>query len=138
MDVTPITCLCGAIRLALSGEPIAQFYCHCDDCRAVHGAAYLPIAMYPADAVRVTHGTPNMWALKTTARATCATCGCRVFADVPQLGVRCVSAHLLPPGRFEPEFHMQCRFAVMPVADDLPHFERMPPRFGGSDSSVGW
>jgi hypothetical protein len=30
---TPIQCLCGAVKMELTGEPIAQLYCHCDDCQ---------------------------------------------------------------------------------------------------------
>lgn len=44
--MTPIQCHCGAIRMELTGDPVAQFYCHCDDCQAVHGAAYVPVVMY--------------------------------------------------------------------------------------------
>ncbi len=37
-----IQCRCGAVELELASEPIVQFFCHCDDCQAVHGAAYAP------------------------------------------------------------------------------------------------
>ena len=56
---TEIRCLCGAIRVELSGEPVAQFYCHCDDCQAVHGAPCIPVAMYRVDAAEVAYGTPK-------------------------------------------------------------------------------
>ncbi len=133
-----IQCLCGAVRVELTGEPIAQFFCHCDDCQAVHGAAYLPVAMYPADAIKVTSGTPRAWKLRATPRVTCPECGTRIFAEVPQINVRGVSASLLPKGRFQPAFHMQCQFAVRPLHDDLPHFKAFPARFGGADETVDW
>jgi hypothetical protein len=34
--------------------------------------------------------------------------------------------------------HLQCRFAVLPVKDDLPHYSDFPARFGGSDETVPW
>ena len=43
---------CGAVEIEISGEPVAQFYCHCDDCQIVHGGAYVPESVYAADAVR--------------------------------------------------------------------------------------
>ena len=52
--------------------------------------------------------------------------------------MRGVSGSLLPSGMFEPTFHNQCRFAVMPVKDDLPHFKGLPAAFGGSDETVEW
>jgi hypothetical protein len=133
-----IQCRCGAVRVELRGEPIAQFFCHCDDCQAVHGAAYIPVAMYPANAVKVTGGTPFVWTLRATPRTTCRECGTRVFAEVPPIRVRTVSGFLLPRGMFQPAFHMQCVFAVRPVKDDLPHFKAFPARFGGSDETVDW
>ncbi len=133
-----IQCRCGAVHVELSGEPMAQFYCHCDDCQAVHGAAYIAVAMYPASAVKVTRGATNAWKLKTTPRTTCATCGTRMFAEVPGFGVRGVSASLLPAGQFKAAFHIQCQHAVLPVRDELPHFKGLPTKFGGSDARVEW
>jgi hypothetical protein len=133
-----IQCHCGAVRVELSGEPKAQYFCHCDDCQVVHGAAYIPVAMYPAEAVRVTHGDPSVWKLRATPRTTCRACGTRLFAEVPGIGVRSVSASLLPKGLFKPVFHIQCQFAMRPVKDDLPHFKSFPGAFGGSDEKVEW
>jgi hypothetical protein len=133
-----IECHCGAVRVQLSGEPKAQFFCHCDDCQAVHGAAYIPVALYPANAVRIVQGKPSGWKLRETPRMTCPACGTRIFADVAQIGVRGVNAFLLPKGMFAPAFHIQCQFAVLPVKDDLPHFKSLPAAFGGSDEMVDW
>jgi hypothetical protein len=133
-----IQCLCGEIRIELSGQPISQHYCHCDDCQAAHGAAYVPFAMFPAAEVRVTAGSPAIWSLKTTPRATCAKCGTRIFAEPPGFGIRGVNGFLLPAGSFKPELHLQCRYAVLPVQDLLPHFRSLPARFGGSDDVVDW
>ena len=52
-----IQCRCGAVELELASEPIVQFFCHCDDCQAVHGAAYAPESVYPADMVRIVRGS---------------------------------------------------------------------------------
>jgi hypothetical protein len=133
-----LQCHCGAVRVEVQGESIAHFFCHCDDCQRVHGGAYIPIAMYPLDAVKVTRGVPIAWKLRTTPRATCSACGTRIFAEVPQIGVRGVSGFLLPAGTFKPAFHMQCQFAVRPIKDELPHFKGFPARFGGSDETVEW
>jgi hypothetical protein len=122
----------------ISAPPLVQFYCHCDDCRAVHGAAYVPESVYPADAVRVVQGEPLTWKLKRNPRYTCGACGTRLFIDVLALGLRGVSGYLLPAGAFQPAFHMQCQHAVHPVLDELPHYKGRPARFGGSDDLIGW
>lgn len=138
MITTHIECRYGAVKVQLSGEPMAQFYCHCDDCQAVHGAAYVPIAMYPSDEVKVTQGNPSNWKLKLTPRTTCTECGTRIFSEVPGFGVRGVNAYPLPKGLLRPEFHLQCQFALLTVRDDLPHYKALPARFGGSDACVAW
>ncbi|MGH8307638.1 MAG: GFA family protein [Gammaproteobacteria bacterium] len=138
MKITEISCLCGAVRLRLTGEPSVQFYCHCDDGQAVHGAAYVGVAMYPADAVQVTQGELETWTHKTRPRRRCAACGTWALAEVPELGTRGVKANFLPKGAFTPEFHQQCRYAMLPVTDDLPHYKSLPARFGGSDETVEW
>lgn len=133
-----IECRCGAVALELTGPPLAQFYCHCDDCQAVHGAAYVPESAYPADSVKIVRGSPIRWAYKTNPRVTCGACGTRLFIDVLARGLRGVNGYLLPAREFHPAFHMQCQFAVNPVQDALPHYRSRPARFGGSDDTVGW
>ena len=80
--MTKVQCRCGAVEVEISAEPIVQFYCHCDDCQAVHGGAYAPESVYPADAVKVVRGDPTTWKLKRNPRFTCRECGTRLFIDV--------------------------------------------------------
>jgi hypothetical protein len=138
MKTLEIACRCGDVLIEVSGPPIVQFYCHCDDCQVVHGAAYVPESVYPADAVKVVRGNPSAWKLKRNPRVTCTTCGTRLFIDVLSFGLRGVNGYLLPPGEFNAVFHVQCKFAVRPIKDDLPHFKSMPARFRGSDETVDW
>jgi len=136
--MTRVQCRCGAVEIELSAAPIAQFYCHCDDCQAMHGAAYVPESVYPAEAVTVIRGTPAVWTLKRNPRFLCPTCGTRLFIDVLARGLRGVSGSLLPPEQFRPSYHMQCQFAVRPVLDDLPHYKSRAPQFGGPDDTMDW
>jgi hypothetical protein len=133
-----VHCRCGAVELEIASEPMTQFFCHCDDCQAVHGAAYAPESVYPAESVRIIRGDPQSWALKRSPRFFCRDCGTRLFIEVAALKVRGVNGYLLPEGAFRPDFHMHCRFAVRPVADALPHYKSRPARFAGSDETVDW
>lgn len=138
MSSVDVQCGCGSLEVRLTGEPVAQFYCHCDDCQVVHGAAYVPVAMYRRACVEVVAGAPLVWRYKVTARVLCPTCGSRVFAEPPGMGVCGVTAGLLPAGAFRPMFHIQCQHARLPVVDDLPHYRSFPPMFGGPDETVDW
>jgi len=133
-----MACRCGAVAIEATGEPFAQFYCHCDDCQALHGAAYVPEAVYEADAVTVVQGNPVLWTLKHNPRAFCGVCGTRLFVDVLRYKIRGVNGALFEAGQFKPQFHVQCRYALHPVQDALPHYEGMPSRFGGCDTTVDW
>lgn len=131
-------CRCGAVTIDIDALPIAQFYCHCDDCRAVTGGAFTAIALYPKDAVTIGGGETFTWTLKTLPRTRCRNCGTLLFGEPPGLGMVGVMGFLLPADAFAPTFHSQCRFAVLEGADELPHFAGLPPQFGGSDARVGW
>ena len=133
-----VQCPCGSVHLQLTGTPIPQVYCHCDDCRTAHAAAYVASAAYPAEAVTVTQGELHARVLKTTPRMACSVCGGHLFSELPEFGMRSVNAFLLPPGVFQPQMHIQCQHAVLPVQDDLPHYKDWPPTHGGSDETVDW
>jgi hypothetical protein len=112
-----------------------QYCCHCDDCQAVHGKAY-PVSLFAALAVSVAHGHTDVFTLRTSPRTKCKRCGTYLFAEVA--GYAGVIGDLLPEGMFKPKFHIQCRYAAVPIQDDLPHYKGTPARFRGSDELVQW
>ena len=52
-------CACGAIRYEVTAEPIVTFNCHCRDCQETTGGAYTPVFYVPANAFKITKGTPK-------------------------------------------------------------------------------
>jgi hypothetical protein len=137
-DLMTLRCRCNGVELRIAGAPVAQFYCHCTDCRAATGGVIVPMALFPADAVAL-HGVATFtWTLRTLPRTRCATCGTLLFGEPPGLGMRGVSGMLLPPEDFRPTFHIRCQHAIMKVKDDLPHFKDVPAMFGGTDETVDW
>lgn len=137
-DELRIACPCGHVVVEIDGPPLAQFHCHCEDCRAVHGGASVARWMLRANQLRVVRGETQSWTLRRTERVRCAHCGVAIFADVPEFGIRGLNAYLLPPGMFAAQFHVHSGEAVAPVTDGLPHYRGVPASFGGSDDTVGW
>ncbi|MGC1550596.1 MAG: GFA family protein [Rhodanobacter sp.] len=131
-------CPCGAVHLRITGEPVAQFYCHCEDCRAVSGGGYVHVALFPAQAVVQVQGATTTWTLRTMPRQRCAVCGTQVLAEVPGQDLYGVSGGLLPIAMRKPDFHIHCRDALLPVRDSLPHYVALPAFFGGSDAMLEW
>lgn len=138
MAQTETKCRFGAVELRISGEPVAQLYCHCDDCQSARGAAYVKSAIYPASAVEVVKGEVSAQVVRFTPRMQCAACGTSLYAEIPHVGMRGVNAYLLPQGAFRPQLHVQCQHAVLPVVDDLPHYKGFPAAFGGREEFVAW
>lgn len=138
MKSIEVKCRCGAIGLKIDGDPVAQIYCHCDDCRAAQGAAYVGSSIYPARSVHVVRGEPTPMVVKATQRMRCAVCATYLFAEVTQAELRSVNGFLLPATEFNPQLHVQCQHAVLPVVDNLPHYKGFPTAFGGTDEQVSW
>ncbi|MDM9647867.1 GFA family protein [Rhizobium sp. S163] len=67
-------CLCGRVRLTVSGAPYRVGICHCLDCRKHHGALFHASAIFPEDAVRVEGETGEY-----NGRFFCPRCGSPVF-----------------------------------------------------------
>ncbi|HEY2515221.1 MAG TPA: GFA family protein [Polyangiaceae bacterium] len=133
-----LTCPCQAVELTVRGTPLAQFYCHCDDCRKMTSGAYAAESVYRASDVEVTRGKPTVWTLQRNPRHYCAACGGRLFIEVVARNLFGVNGFLFSSDAFRPQFHVNCRFAVLPVKDGLPHYAGMPSAFGGSDDRVDW
>ena len=138
MNPIEVRCRCDGTGLRITAEPMAQLYCHCDDCRAAHAAAYVSASIYPAQAVEVIGQKPDAMVVKTTQRMRCAACGTHLFSELANVGLRSVNGFLLPREEFKPHFHIQCQHAVLPVVDSLLHYKGFPAAFGGSDELVAW
>lgn len=138
MRTIDVQCRCGEIGLKITGEPVVQLYCHCDDCRAAHGAAYVAASTYPAKMVEVVRGEPTPIVVKATQRMRCTSCGTHLFSEIASAGLRSINGFLLPKGEFSPQIHVQCQHAVLPVVDNLPHYKGFPANFGGSEELVDW
>ena len=75
MDQVTGGCLCGDVRITVSGAPYRVGLCHCLDCRKHHGALFYAAAIFPQDAVAI-HGETREHA----GRHFCPRCGSSVFA----------------------------------------------------------
>lgn len=127
-------CHCGAIRYHAEGEALTHVLCHCTDCRRHAGAPMVGWTMYPLDAVKVTRGTPKVYASSEHGRRHfCPDCGTGIFytnADVLPGIIDAQSATYDDPDAVPARAHIQVadRIGWMERAHELPAFERFPPR----------
>ena len=125
---------CGAIRYQVGGDALTHSLCHCTDCRRHAGAPMVAWTMYPLDLVKVTAGTPKVYASSQHGRRHfCADCGTGLFFTNAQVlpGIIDVqSATYDDPNAVPAQAHIQIadRIGWMERAHELPAFERYPPR----------
>lgn len=126
-------CHCGSIRYEVDGEPMTHALCHCSDCRRHAGAPMVGWTMYPHAALRITKGTPKVYASSVHGRRHfCADCGTGLFyynEEVLPGIVDIQSATYDTPEAIPARIHIQVaeRIAWMERAHELPQFERFPP-----------
>ena len=133
------SCFCGAVEVELSGEPMFQGYCHCEDCRRWSGAPMTGFTIWPADSVRVTAGEDRLVGYSHVGKANrrhCATCGGSVMTDLPEAGLVDVYPPLLEGFAFAPAFHLHYGERALDLPDDLPKFRDMPEEAGGSGEMI--
>jgi hypothetical protein len=53
-------CACNAVAFEVSDEFVVAFNCHCSNCRAMTGAAYLPWGEIEREKLRVTSGAESL------------------------------------------------------------------------------
>jgi len=75
MDQFTGGCLCGDVRIVVTGRPYRVGLCHCLDCRKHHGALFHASAIFPEDAVSVEGKTSDY-----AGRHFCPRCGSSVFS----------------------------------------------------------
>ena len=81
-------CLCGTIRIAISGPLAPAAYCHCEDCRRCTGSAFnisFPVAI---EHFEITAGAPKSFTKTADSgneltRHFCGTCGSPIYTSSP-------------------------------------------------------
>lgn len=129
------TCFCGAVELAVTGEPIAMGYCHCESCRAWSAGPVNAFTLWSPDAVQITKGADNVGSYQkteTTIRKWCKTCGGNLLSEHPLWGVTDVYAAILPDLPFKAAIHVNYAETVLPMRDGLPKQKDFPADMGGS------
>lgn len=93
-------CLCGKVRIAVSGKPYRVGICHCLDCRKHHGALFHASAVFPQAAVMINGQTRSF-----AERFFCPNCGSSVFsrtADEIEVHLGCLDT----PDIFKPTYEL--------------------------------
>lgn len=84
-------CVCGAIRLRLTSEPMFVHCCHCTECQRLSGSAFAVNAPIEMNRVVLLAGEPRAQIVPTDTGRTqtvlrCPDCGVALWSHHPELG----------------------------------------------------
>jgi hypothetical protein len=133
------SCFCGTVQLAVSGEPAAMGYCHCESCRSWSAGPVNAFALWKPEAVKITHGADNIASYSKTPhshRKWCKTCGGHVFTEHPGMGLTDVYAAVIPDFPYHAEVHVNYQETKLRIKDGLPKMKDVPKEMGGSGVMV--
>ena len=133
------SCFCGAVRIAVTGEPEAMGYCHCGSCRSWAAAPVNAFSLWKPEAVKVLAGAEFIGMYRKTPmseRQYCTKCGGHLMTWHPPFGLMDVYAATIPGLKFKASVHVNYEQTVLPVRDGLPKFKDFPAEMGGSGQTV--
>lgn len=130
------SCLCGAVRYEVSGEPKRFLHCHCSRCRKATGTGHATNLFLQPASLSWLSGQEQVRSFKVPeakrfTNVFCATCGSRVPRQMQ--GTDMV---LIPAGSLDddvplrPEAHIFCdsRASWSRQAEPLPEYAEYPPQ----------
>jgi len=129
------TCFCGAVEIAVTGEPALMGYCHCNSCRHWSAGPVNAFTLWKPDAVKYTKGGDNVLTYNKTEfsfRKSCKSCGGHLLTEHPTFGLTDVYAAIIPDLPFKPAVHVNYQDTVLHIKDGLPKFKDFPKEAGGS------
>eukprot|EP00931_Biecheleriopsis_adriatica_P120501 TRINITY_DN95629_c0_g1_i1.p1 TRINITY_DN95629_c0_g1~~TRINITY_DN95629_c0_g1_i1.p1 ORF type:complete len:589 (+),score=93.63 TRINITY_DN95629_c0_g1_i1:129-1895(+) len=128
-------CLCGAVELVVTGEPMMRLLCHCEDCRRWTGSVGQLSSMYRRHQVELTGPTISFRknASSSNIRRCCATCYSLIYNDHldPSSNLVDICSGILE-SEFKPSAHLFYEERIMQIDDDVRKWCNMPVEMGGS------
>ena len=135
-------CACGAVRYALSSEPVDCGWCHCRICQRVSGAPAMVFATVPIGHYRFISGDSEVGQFRSSSfgcRQYCKGCGTPLTMQVDHQPdtIDLAVTTLDDPERVVPGFHIfhESRIGRFDVADSLPRHDRFRPDTRGLDGT---
>ena len=139
MSVYKGKCFCGAVEIAVEGDPAAMGYCHCGSCRSWSAGPVNAFTLWTTASVKITKGGEKVGEFQKSPRSRrkwCLECGGHLLTDHPEWGLVDVYAATLPTLAFKPALHVNYAETVLPMKDGLPKLKDFPAELGGSGVAV--
>jgi hypothetical protein len=135
----PGKCFCGAVELAVSGEPAGMGYCHCESCRAWSAGPVNAFTLWKPESVQVRRGADLIGTFSKSAnsfRKWCTKCGGHLMTEHPLWGLVDVYAAAIPTFPFKAGVHVNYQETVLHLHDGVPKQRDLPKEMGGTNELI--
>src|SRR4051812_488463 len=109
-------CFCGAVEIAVSGDPVGAGYCHCASCWSWSASSVNAFTLWKPEAVTITRGADQIGEFHKSARSVrqwCKACGGHLMTRHPEWNLVDVYAAILPGLPFKPGVHVNYEHTVL-------------------------
>jgi hypothetical protein len=127
------SCLCGAVRYQVRGEPRAMYHCHCETCRKANGSSLATNMIVRAEDFEIVAGRDRLAAFESSPRKHrwfCSRCGSPIYshADATRalVSVRCGTLDSEPEIRPSMHVYAASKAPWTEILDDLPQHPAAP------------
>lgn len=137
LETTNMTasCDCGAVEVSITAAPIAQFVCHCSDCRNFSGEPYVGAVFFRPEDVNV-RGELEYFTEKggsgfDKTYCSCASCHAWLYSTIVAMnGAIAFGAHRLTPFNFEPQAHVWTseKAEHVQIPSEIMQSSKIPPK----------
>jgi hypothetical protein len=132
-------CFCGAVEIAVTGDPVGMGYCHCSSCQHWSAGPVNAFTLWKPDQVKIVKGESQLGEYhksEQSYRKWCKACGGHVMTMHPTFGLVDVYAAILPELKFQPGVHVNYEDTVLKMKDGLPKMKDFPKELGGSGATL--
>jgi hypothetical protein len=132
-------CFCGAVEIAVTGEPAGMGYCHCSSCRSWSASPVNAFTLWKPDRVKVVRGADQIGVYNksdNSFRKWCKRCGGHLMNEHPKWGVIDVYAATIPDFPFGAGVHVNYEETVLRMDDGLPKQKDLPAEMGGTNTLI--
>lgn len=125
-------CSCDAVAYEVPDEFVAAYNCHCSNCRALTGSAFLPWGEIEREKLTVTKGADSLLVIgdaDADHAMRCGACGSLLYWTVRDGGfVRIPYGSLIDEPTLKPAAHMfvGSKAPWYQIRDDLPQHDEYP------------
>jgi len=124
-------CACKAVAYEVSDEFVVAYNCHCSNCRALSGSAFLPVGQIASNGSTVAKGAESLLvegAADAAQEVRCGECFSLIYWTYPDGSVGVPYGTLIDEPSLKPMHHqfVGSKAPWYEILDDLPQYDTRP------------